>query len=265
MKYRIRKESLKKKNKDITDSINYAKSIQQAILPDLNTSQQVLGDSFIFFMPRDIVSGDFYWMHKMDNGDVYFAVADCTGHGVPGAFMSMMGNDMLNKIIVDHGVQEPGQILSELNREVKKALAKNVSSDQMRDGMDIVLCRKKADNILEFASAMRNFYKLSNKSLEEFKGDKSPIGGNTSLDFNFKTQQISITKNDCLYLFTDGFADQFGGVEGKKFMSKNLKELFLAVHEKPMIEQHQLLKNTFLGWRSNYEQVDDVTVMGIRI
>lgn len=260
------KEIIEEKNKDITDSINYAKSIQQAILPDAATAKNCLGDSFILFMPRDIVSGDFYWMHKMENGDVYFAVADCTGHGVPGAFMSMMGNDMLNKIIIDHGISDPGKILSELNNEVKKALAKNSSADTMRDGMDIALCKMIGSGTeLNYATAMRSVYKTGKNSFNECKGDKNPIGGNTEFNFEFSTHVIPLEKGDAIYLSTDGFADQFGGSDGKKFMTKNMKELIISVKDRSMEEQYGLFKNAFLGWKGNFEQVDDVTVMGIKI
>lgn len=260
------KEIIEEKNKDITDSINYAQNIQQAILPDLATATNILGESFILFLPRDIVSGDFYWMHKMENGDVFFAVADCTGHGVPGAFMSMMGNDMLNKIIVDHGISEPGKILSELNKEVKKALAKNISADKMRDGMDIMLCKLNSNrNLLHYAAAMRSMYLIHDNELTELKGDKNPIGGNTENDFSFETFSMKLQTGNCLYLTTDGFADQFGGAEGKKFMSKNMKELFKLHQQKPMVEQLTILKEQFKKWKGSYEQIDDVTVMGIRV
>jgi serine phosphatase RsbU (regulator of sigma subunit) len=260
------KEIIEEKNKDITDSINYAKSIQQAILPDNATVKSCVGDSFILFMPRDIVSGDFYWMHKNENGDLYFAVADCTGHGVPGAFMSMMGNDMLNKIIIDHGISEPGKILSELNNEVKKALAKNSSADTMRDGMDIALCKMNGSRThLTYATAMRSVYKFGKNVLDECKGDKNPIGGNTEFNFEFGTHVISLEKGDALYLSTDGFADQFGGSDGKKFMTKNMKELIISVNGNSMEQQYTVFKNAFLGWKGSYEQVDDVTVFGVRV
>jgi tetratricopeptide (TPR) repeat protein len=260
------KEVIEEKNKDITDSINYAQNIQQAILPDLATAKSILGDSFILFQPRDIVSGDFYWMHRMENGDVFFAVADCTGHGVPGAFMSMMGNDMLNKIIIDHGISDPGKALSELNNEVKKALAKNVSADKMRDGMDITICKlTKERNKIFFSSAMRSVYHISGDTLNELKGDKNAIGGNTEFNFEFETHELLVNKNDSLFLTTDGYADQFGGLDGKKFMAKNLKEIFLSFKDKSMDEQYSVLKDSFFKWKGKFEQIDDVTVMGIRI
>jgi serine phosphatase RsbU (regulator of sigma subunit) len=260
------KEIIEEKNKDITDSINYAKSIQQAILPDNATVKSCVGESFILFMPRDIVSGDFYWMHKNENGDLYFAVADCTGHGVPGAFMSMMGNDMLNKIIIDHGISEPGKILSELNNEVKKALAKNSSADTMRDGMDIALCKMNGSRTqLTYATAMRSVYKFGKNVLDECKGDKNPIGGNTEFNFEFVTHVISLEKGDALYLSTDGFADQFGGEKGKKFLTKRLKEFIQKNASNSLETQKDILHKEFLSWKGKQEQVDDVCVLGIRI
>ncbi len=260
------KEIIQEKNKDITDSINYAQNIQQAILPDRDTVNNILGESFILFLPRDIVSGDFYWMHRIENGDVFFAVADCTGHGVPGAFMSMMGNDMLNKIIIDHNITDPGRALSELNNEVKKALAKNISSDKMRDGMDITLCKMTKDRSkIFYSSAMRSVYHVCGDVLNEEKGDKNPIGGNTDFDFEFETLDIEVKKGDGIFLTTDGFADQFGGAEGKKFMSKNLKEIFLKSKDETMEKQYLLLKDHFSKWKGSFEQIDDVTVLGVRI
>lgn len=260
------KEVIEEKNKDITDSINYAQNIQQAILPDLATIKNTLGDSFILFQPRDIVSGDFYWMHRLENGDVFFAVADCTGHGVPGAFMSMMGNDMLNKIIIDHGISDPGKALSELNNEVKKALAKNISADKMRDGMDITICKMSKDrSTIFYSSAMRSVYHISGDILNEEKGDKYPIGGNTDFDFAFTTHEFKVRRGDSLFLTTDGYADQFGGADGKKFMSKNLKEIFLKSNSRSMDEQFLILKENFVKWKGSFEQIDDVTVLGIRV
>jgi serine phosphatase RsbU (regulator of sigma subunit)/Tfp pilus assembly protein PilF len=260
------KEIIQEKNKDITDSINYAQNIQQAILPDSVTAKNILGESFVLFLPRDIVSGDFYWMHRMENGEVFFAVADCTGHGVPGAFMSMMGNDMLNKIIIDHGISDTGKALTELNNEVKKALAKNISSDRMRDGMDITLCKLSSDRSkVHYSSAMRSVYHISGETMNEVKGDKSPIGGNTDFDFAFSSNEFNVKKGDCIFLSTDGFADQFGGSDGKKFMSKNLKDLFMKNKNETMDKQCSILTRNFKEWRSSFEQVDDVTVLGIRI
>jgi serine phosphatase RsbU (regulator of sigma subunit) len=262
---------IEEKNKDITDSINYARNIQQAILPFENRILQslfpLLGKRedafFILFKPRDIVSGDFYWFSEKDDY-IFLAVADCTGHGVPGAFMSMIGSATLTHAVSERNITEPGKILSEVNRKIKEALKQTENFN--RDGMDISLIRfdKKDPETILFAGAMRTLYHLRTE-LEEIAGDKMSIGGTTDDHYQYATHKISVRKGDNLYVFSDGYADQFGGEGGKKFRTGNFKKLLLSIHDQSMDQQKESLDSSFEAWKGNLEQVDDVCVIGIKI
>lgn len=254
---------VEEKNKDITDSINYAKNIQQAILPLDQRIAAALKEHFIIFKPRDIVSGDFYWFTEKDNY-IFIAVADCTGHGVPGAFMSMIGSATLTHAVSERGILEPGEILSEVNRMIKDALKQ--SENNNRDGMEIFLLRfEKNDlNKVQAAGAMRTLYYI-NGELNEVQGDKMSIGGTTHDNYQYTTRELTLQKGNTLYITSDGFADQFGGAAGKKFRTGNLKKLLLSIHDRSMSEQKQLLNETFETWKGNMEQVDDVCVIGVRV
>jgi tetratricopeptide (TPR) repeat protein len=259
----IKNKIIEEKNKDITDSINYAKTIQQAILPFDHRIGEILKDYFILFKPRDIVSGDFYWFTEKDNY-IFIAVADCTGHGVPGAFMSMIGSAALTHAVSEIGITDAGKILSEVNYKIKDALKQ--SENNNRDGMDIALLRFEKNNLnkIQFASAMRPLYILDN-SLKEISGSKMGIGGTTPNDFEFVNHELSLNTGDTLYIMSDGYADQFGGMNGKKYMSGNLKKLLVSFQDKSLNDQKQILEETFESWRGNLEQVDDVCFIGIRI
>ena len=265
------KTVIEHKNHEITDSIKYAKNIQEALLPAVTSLKKDFPESFVLYMPKDIVSGDFYWFAKRD-GKNYFAAADCTGHGVPGAFMSIIGNALINEIIAEQHIYQPAEILNNLHVGVKTALNQNKGEFERRDGMDIALCAiNKETNVLEYAGANRPLWiyrKTAPDKVEIIKPDKFPIGG---LEFDFEEKRqfhnhsIQLEKGDCVYVFSDGYADQFGGEKGKKFMVANLQRAFVEISQKPMHEQYNHLHKIFTDWRGQYEQVDDVLMIGLRV
>ena len=258
---------IEEKNKDITDSINYALRIQQAILPDLEEIKKILPESFVLFKPRDIVSGDFYWFHQIGKY-IFVAAADCTGHGVPGAFMSMIGISLLNEIIIEKQIHSPSMILDELRKGIIKSLKQKNETAQanVQDGMDIALCRIENDALkLEFAGANNPVFIVRNGKIIEFSPDKMPIGTYVDTNKPFTNHTSELQKGDAIYLLSDGYADQFGGPKGKKFMYKQLQELFLSVSVLTPEEQKNKLISVFEGWRGNLEQVDDVCVIGVLI
>jgi PAS domain S-box-containing protein len=277
----IREQSkiIEEKNKDITDSINYAKQIQGSVLLNKEALKELFTESFIYFSPRDIVSGDFYWFDSVmaNNGIkedreatnlLCVAAADCTGHGVPGAFMSIIGNNLLTQTSTHPQVNSPGQALDFVNAEIKKIL-NNQSDDEhsLRDGMDIALIAvERNTKRLHYAGANNPIYIIRKHELIELKPDKFPI--TASLDqeeVHFTDKSFDLEVNDCVYLFTDGYADQFGGDKGKKFMYKRMKELFVEIVDLPMKEQKQIIEKTFLEWKGKSEQIDDVLVIGLKI
>jgi serine phosphatase RsbU (regulator of sigma subunit) len=256
---------IENQKKEITDSIEYAKTIQHAMLPTDSDIHEIFPQSFVFFKPKDIVSGDFYWFKKVN--DLHFVAAvDCTGHGVPGAFMSMIGNDKLNFAVQEKGLTQASEILSELNKGVKDALKQNDSESKSRDGMDIALCVFDIKNDrVEYAGANRVLYKISNGTLTEYTPTKAAIGGFTSVDFDYKNNSLNYISGDIFYLFTDGYADQFGGNSGKKLMTKNLKQLLISVSKEPMLVQKEIIGKSFESWKGTYDQIDDVLVIGLKV
>lgn len=256
---------ISEKNKDISDSINYAKKIQDAILPSLSDIKKVFPESFILSIPKDVVSGDFYWFAQQDHLKI-FVIADCTGHGVPGAFMSMIGNTLLNSIVVERKICRPDLILNELRLEIIKSLKQGEGS-QSKDGMDISLvCFNTQTNVLEMACANNPVWILKNdNTFLEIKPDKQPIGYASTDHKDFTLQTVALEKGDVIYQFTDGYADQFGGAKGKKFKYNQLKESLLSIRNKPIENQDEILKQIFIDWKSKLEQIDDVLVSGIRI
>lgn len=260
-----RTEELAQKNRDIVDSINYARTIQEAILPERQYIFDHLQDAFILYLPKDIVSGDFYWFAKKDNKKIIAAV-DCTGHGVPGAFMSMIGNNLLNQIVIENGITDPGKILEALNKGVQRALKQGSETQDTNDGMDVALCVIDSDtDELHFAGAYRPLYYVSTKELDKTSGDKYPIGGaHVALDRPFFTKTKKLKKGDSFYIFSDGYPDQFGGPKGKKFMGKRFTQLILDICELPMQEQRAKFEEALSDWASDYEQVDDILVIGVR-
>ena len=242
-------------------------------MPPVDGILKEMNDAFIFYLPKDIVSGDFYWFMKRNNKR-YIATVDCTGHGVPGAFMSIIGNNLLNEIVSDKGITQPAEILNELHIGVKKALNQNDPLNERRDGMDLALCTLNDEsNMLEFAGANRPLWLFRKNvngehKIEIIKANKFPIGGlemDGEKKRTFTNHTIPLEKGDLVYNFTDGFADQFGGPMEKKFMVGNFQKLVISIHEKPVKEQKKILTEAFNNWKGNVEQVDDVLVIGFRV
>ena len=271
-------------HKEVTDSIHYAAHIQNAILTSDTYWQRMLPNHFVFFKPRDIVSGDFYWAYETPTKKKIWIAADCTGHGVPGGFMSMLGNTFLNEIIIEQQIEGADKILDSLRDHIIKALASDVGTDEgleMKDGMDIALCILHPDMTLEYSGANNPLWILSDRSevsanakitpnetskmfLHEIKAAKQPIGKYTQMT-PFTSHKIKLETGDQVCTFSDGFPDQFGGDKLKKYMSKKLKKFLLSISHKPMEEQKELLMQEFENWRKDTEQVDDVCVIGVRI
>lgn len=262
---------IEEKNINIQDSINYARRIQQSIFPSEDEIDAALKEYFIFYKPLNIISGDFYWMRnapaETDQGKtVMLAVADCTGHGVPGALMSIVGNTLLNQTIKSLTIISPSQTLDFLNMELQKNL-KHKDAGYIRDGMDIVICAIDYEKmLLHFSGANNSIYIVRNNELTELKGDRQAISA--AADFEqkpFTSQSFRLQSNDHVYLFTDGYSDQFGGERGKKFLDKRVKSLLLSLGGKNMAEQRELLSQQFESWRGGLDQVDDVLVIGFRV
>jgi sigma-B regulation protein RsbU (phosphoserine phosphatase) len=261
----IQKELVEEKNRSITDSINYAKKIQEAILPHYSSLKSCLPDSFILFKPKDIISGDFYWLAKK-NESILIAAADCTGHGVPGSLMSMLGNTFLNEIVNEKKITQPAAVLFELRERITSILKQNENDSQSKDGMDIALCKiDTVANTLVYSGAFNPMWIIRNDELIELKANKFPIGVHLGEREPFIEHSFQLKKGDCFYLFTDGYADQFGGPSGKKFMYKNLFQLLASLKTNTMDQQKIVLDNTFSGWRKNLEQVDDILIIGVRV
>lgn len=265
----LKEEKLKLEvaHKEIKDSINYAKRIQEAILPLKENIDNYLQEYFILYKPKDIVAGDFYWFYALPEEEaVLIAAVDCTGHGVPGAFMSMIGNEQLSKIINERNITQPDLILNELHKGIRAALKQDHLSGETRDGMDIVLCKLfLGKSYLEYAGAMRPLWLIRNHELTEIKANKQPIGG-MEADYRkpFTNNRLEIKKNDCIYLFTDGFADQFGGERGKKFMLRNFEKMLIEIDSLSMTEKQTEMNKQIEKWKGNHEQVDDILVIGIK-
>ncbi|MCW3076384.1 MAG: hypothetical protein JWO32_993 [Bacteroidetes bacterium] len=265
----LQKGEIEHKNIEITDSIKYAKNIQEALLPALTATEKAFENCFIFYLPKDIVSGDFFWFHENEQTR-YIAAADCTGHGVPGAFMSIVGNTLLNDIVSQQKIKLPGDILLKLHEGVKKALHQSQKDSQRRDGMDIALCEiNKTDSTVNYSGANRPlwiFRKNKNYELEIIKPNKFPIGG-LELEENrvYQNHTVPVFTGDCLYIFSDGYADQFGGPRGKKFMLSNMQKLLFSNLHLSMAEQKQKVSETFSHWKKDLEQIDDILVIGIKI
>ncbi len=260
------KEELSTKNKNITDSINYAQRIQLALMPSLKLFKSIFPDSFILYMPKDIVSGDFYWINEVDD-TVFFAVVDCTGHGVPGAFMSIIGFELFRRITTIEKVKKPSQILDNLNDDFAR-IFKDVEDIMVRDGMDLAFCTiDKKRKILEFAGAFNSIYIIRDNRIIEVKGNRFSIGLSDMDDANqkFVNHEITLEDDDVIYLFTDGYADQFGGPEDKKFKYRRFRHLLLTLHQLPMERQHDFLKQSIMEWKGNLDQVDDILIMGIHV
>ncbi len=255
---------IEEKNKNIQSSLNYAKRLQTATLPSTEAIQQHLNNSFVFYQPRDVVSGDFYWIERIEN-KVVIVVADCTGHGIPGAFLSTIGVVLLNKIVLDGKVTTPNKILSKMDYHVPQTFRHNVTS--IADGMDMAVCTLNLDDLsLEFSGAKTPLLLLKDGELMVIKGDKSPIGGHYKQSSTFKNHCLQLAKGDQFFLYTDGFQDQFGGEHGKKVMAAPFRKVLFRVAQNPINEQLNLLTKILNNWvGSSYRQIDDILVIGIKI
>jgi serine phosphatase RsbU (regulator of sigma subunit) len=258
-------EIIEEKNKNITDSINYAKRLQTAILPPKDFVKSILPDYFILYQPKDIVSGDFYWVSHHEN-KIMVAAVDCTGHGVPGALLSIVGHNAINQTVNELGIIQPAKVLDSMNTIIKKILHQDKGSD-IRDGMDMALCTfDKTTNTLEYAGANNPVFLLSEGKLNVIKGSKLTVGSmeedKTEPPVNHSVQ---LKKGDCFYIFSDGYVDQFGGKDNKKFKTNRFQELLISINTQSMPEQEKSISNAFKNWKGNYEQVDDVLIIGVRV
>ncbi|MBL7889240.1 MAG: SpoIIE family protein phosphatase [Bacteroidia bacterium] len=256
---------IEEKNKDITDSIHYAKRIQEAMMPDQEQLAQILPNSFVFYKPKDIVSGDFYWMERFGK-QTFVAAVDCTGHGVPGAFMSIVGSNLLNQAVNEHGITQPAAILNSIRKNLIKKLRKGNDDSTIKDGMDASLIAiHEEERTIEFAGAYNPLWLIRNGELMEIKADKTPIGINVyDQEKPFTNHKIDLQKGDMIYLFSDGFADQFGGEHGKKYKYKQLQNKLVSIHNLSLNGQQSELDSEFNSWKGELEQVDDVLIIGIR-
>ncbi len=268
------KEEIEKKNaelgemnREVSDSIQYASRIQEAILPSLGAIQEILPKSFVLFLPKNVVSGDFYFFTRLSADEFILATCDCTGHGVPGAFMSMIGSEQLGKIIRDRGVTGPAAILNELHLGLRKALRQDLN--ETRDGIDLAICKiNLKEKKMTYAGANRPCWIMNQESngLVELKPDKQAVGGQESAAYRaFAEQEVILGAQDRVYLFSDGFADQFGGDKGKKLMVRNFKQLLLSVIHLPLPDQRKQLQAELVHWKGGLEQVDDILVIGFGI
>ncbi len=257
---------IQNKNKKINDSINYAKRIQNAILPNTRLINKALPDSFILYKPRDVVSGDFPWFVQIKN-DLFIAAVDCTGHGVPGALLSLIGYFLLNDIVRSRKITEPGKILDLLDEGVTQTLRQDQEDSATKDGMDIALCRINTENrTLEYAGAHRPLYFMKGGVMDEVKGNKFPIGGGIYKNqTNFTTTKIELAKGDSFYFSSDGFPDQFGGPESRKFGPKKTREIIERVHQKPMADAAEVFDAEWEAWKGDQKQTDDVLLIGIKL
>ena len=252
---------VEEKNNEILDSINYAKRIQAAILPPTKVINETLKDNFVLYLPKDIVAGDFYWMQKLDDV-VLIAAADCTGHGVPGAMVSVVCNNALNRSVKEFGLTEPAKILDKTREIVIEEFSK--ADENVKDGMDISLVSIAQSQSLQFSGAHNPLWIIRNGELIETKGDKQPVG-NFDYQKPFKNNEVALLPGDVLYIFTDGIIDQFGGTKGKKFKAKAFKELLLSIQKQSLSEQKTTIQTKFNEWKGSLDQVDDICVIGVRI
>ncbi len=261
------KEEVEEAHQEIRDSISYAKRIQSAILPPIKMVKEYLNESFILYKPKDVVAGDFYWMEsvaptsKNKSTKVLFAAADCTGHGVPGAMVSVVCNNALNRSVREHGLTEPGKILDKTREIVIKEFEK--SEEEVKDGMDIAICSLEG-NKLKYAGANNPLWIIRNGAIIETKANKQPIGQFDNPE-PYTTHSFDLEPGDSIYIFSDGYVDQFGGEKGKKFKAKAFRELLLSVQDKAMEEQNVIIDEAFETWRGSLEQIDDVCVIGVKL
>ena len=265
MELKHEKELVEIQHKEIRESIQYAKRIQTSILPSMKQVKMAFEESFIYYAPKDIVSGDFYWFEQC-GGKSLIAVVDCTGHGVPGAFMSIIGYTQLNEIVGDNCITSPGTILKELDKRVKFALNQNNKKDKYsKDGMELgIICYDPELQEIEYSGAMRPLYMIKKGELHIVKGNKFSIGGASKRKKEFITTRIKIERGDSFYLFSDGYPDQFGGPQGKKFMTKNVGDMLRGIAHLEIGEQESIVSNTISDWMKDEEQIDDILFIGLK-
>jgi len=259
----IQRDEITWQKKEITDSIIYSKRIQNAILTSKESIRRIIPDSFTIYIPKEIIGGDFYWMRKIGK-EIIIAVADCTGHGVPGALMSMLGITLLNDIIEQKEITTPGLVLDELRREIIRILHQT-DSEESNDGMDIALCTLNTEkNLLKYAGANNPLLIANKQKVLELRPDKMPVSLYYGKNNSFFTQEVELAENDMIYMYTDGFVDQFGGDDGKKFFKRNLFKLIKEISDKNPLDQKITFENTFNTWKGDEHQLDDVTILGFR-
>lgn len=260
----IKNEQITVKNKEITDNVNYARRIQSAILPELSTIRETFSKSFVLYLPKDIVSGDFFSFFRNDKNAIIIT-ADCTGHGVTGAFLSVVGNSLLRQIINERRINDPGLVLDNLHEEMISAL--NQRNNESTDGMDVAICSLDLErNVLKYAGANRPLWIVRGEELIVHSPNKFPVGGlQITHEENFLSHEIQLKPNDAFYIFSDGYADQFGGEAGKKLMTKKFKEMLLSIQHLEMDAQQKYLSDYLESWKGENEQVDDVLVIGVRV
>lgn len=260
----IQRSELQVRNKDLTDSLNYARRIQAALLPAEHHIRRIFQDYFIYYRPKHIVSGDFYWFSERD--DKYFiAAADCTGHGVPGALMSMIGLELIQKIINELKVDDSDQVLLTMNRELESAFFKEESGKAIiRDGIEMSICIiDRKTKVMEFSGAFLPVYIVRDDKLFEIKGDKKNVVQSFAM-VSFNRSTFTLEDGDLLYLFSDGYADQFGGPENKKFMYRRLRHILLTISKYPLADQQRILDETIESWMGGHDQIDDMMILGVR-
>lgn len=265
------KQIVEVKQQEITDSITYAKRIQDAIMPSEDIIKSHLPKSFVMYRPKDIIAGDFYWMEPLSDNEFIIAAADCTGHGVPGAMVSVVCNNALNRSVREFKITDPGELLNNTRELVIEQFEKGINGEStdtnnvIKDGMDISLCCiNRKSNILKWAGANNPLWLIRDGELIEIKGNKQPIGKFHQME-DFLTHELKIEENDVFYIFSDGYVDQFGGEKGKKFKSSSLKKLLLSIHKDPIKIQHVKLEEQFDNWKGDYEQLDDVCIIGFKV
>ncbi|UCG28840.1 MAG: SpoIIE family protein phosphatase [Bacteroidales bacterium] len=258
------RDEIARQKKEIIYSLQYASLIQSALLPPDRIIKMYLPDYFVLYLPKDIISGDFYWLAEADEC-VLFAAADCTGHGVPGALMSILGISFLNETLKEKCHLKANRILNQLREKIMKALHQTGERAKSKDGMDIALCiYNPTTGELQYSGANNPLYFIRGNELEEIRPDKMPIGISGTEELSFANHLLQMESGDIIYLFSDGFADQFGGPEGKKFKYKPFKQLLFEIHKKPMPEQKDILVSAVYDWKGDLDQVDDILIMGVR-
>jgi serine phosphatase RsbU (regulator of sigma subunit) len=251
-------------NKEITSSIQYARRIQQAVLPGKRTLERTLPEHFILFKPRDIVSGDFYWVEKKEEL-IVVVVADCTGHGVPGAFMSLLGLTYLNEIVNHEGILKASEILNRLRKNIIRAMSHKDEAEKAKDGMDLalVVIDRQLD-MLEFAGAYNPMILVRNGELSEYRGDNMPVGQHIVEAKSFTNRKVALRQGDMIYLYSDGYPDQFGGPKGGKYKARPFKNFLMQISGEPLKKQASMLEKELWNWMGEVPQVDDILVTGIR-